>query len=440
MADKGTIRRLSEFARARGAKCACRAIALVVVVLGVFLTGASWAAVASQFSLTVGEEYNDNIFFTRPKDGDFITYFAPTLSLLYAPAGQTKPTFTADFTPIGQVFALHNRETNFADNLRFNTAYTYNYSPRLIFQAANTLRRLGNTRTGITEGLVGGWSPTDGGVPPPPTVQDLGNFTTGGDQLTNQLALGGRYKYSDNVSFTGNYSFDYTSFIDQGGRDIWHSAGFRGYYRWRPEHNLYGGYTVELIKSRNGDDNVVHNIDIGDDFFSAFKIDLAPTLTVFASGGIAVNTRSGGPGVSGRGNLTATKLWERASLSAGVNKGLTPSFGIGGISDTTSLFSNFNLRLSEFLTGSAGLDYSFYDTDDGNFNTFQSSTGLQYRINSWLGANLWYAYRRSDSGSGVASSDLVTKGKVNSSSVFLSLTSRFDIWPNVGLARMPFKP
>ena len=153
-----------------------------------------------------------------------------------------------------------------------------------------------------------------------------------------------------------------------------------------------------------------------------------------------MNTRSGGPGVSGRGNLTATKLWERASLSAGVNKGLTPSFGVAGISDTTSLFSSFNIRLTEFLTGSAGLNYSFYDTDDGNLNTFQSSTGLQYRINSWLGANLWYAYRRSDSGSGVASTDLVTKGKVNGSSVFLSLTSRIDIWPTFGLAKMPFKP
>ena len=277
-------------------------------------------------------------------------------------------------------------------------------------------------------------------MPPPPTFQDLGNFTTGGEQLSNQLALGTRYAYSDNISFTGNYTFGYTSFIDQGGRDISHSAGFRGYYRWRQEHNLYAGYTAEFIKSRNGDDNVVHNIDIGDDFFSAFKIDLAPTLTIFASGGIALNTRSGGPGVAGRGNLSATKLWERASLSAGVNKGLTPSFGIGGISDTTTLFSNFNIRLTELLTGSAGVNYSLYDTDDGNFKTFQSSTGLQYRINSWLGANLWYAYRRSDSGSGVASSDLVTKGKVNSSSVFLSLTSRIDIWPTFGLAKMPFKP
>jgi len=440
MASKVTGRSLLAFWRARGAKFARLAVELAALVLVVFVASESWAAVAGQVSFTVGEEYNDNIYFTRPKDGDFITYFAPTFSLLYAPTGQTVPTLTADFTPIGQVFALHNRETNFADNLRFRTAYTYNYSPRLVFQAANTLRRLGDTRTGMTEGLVGGWSQTEGGVPSPPTFQDLGNFTTGGQQLTNQLALGGRYKYSDKVSFTSNYTFDYTSFIDQGGRDIWHSAGLRGVYNWRQEHNLYAGYTAEFIKSRNGDDNVVHNFDIGDDYFSLLKMDLTPTLTVLGSAGFAVNTRSGGPGVSSRVNLRATKLWERASLSAGVNKGLTPSFGVAGISDTTSLSSNFNIRLTEFLTGSAGLNYSFYDTDNGNFNTFQSSTGLQYQINSWLGANLSYAYRRSDSGSGAASSDLVTKGKVNSSSVFLSLTSRIDVWPTFGLSRMPFRP
>jgi len=440
MEHKEKFRRLSNFALPPGVKCASRPVVMAILVLSVFVASESWAAIAGQVSFTVGEEYNDNIYFTRPKDGDFITHFAPTFSLLYAPTGHTVPTLTADFTPIGQVFALHDRETNFADNLRFRTAYTYNYSPRLLFQAANTFRRLGDTRTSIGEGFVGGWLPIEGGVPPPPSFQDLGNFTTGGKQLTNQLALGGRYKYSDKFSFTSNYTFDYTSFIDQGGRDIWHSAGLRGVYNWRQEHNLYAGYTAEFIKSRNGDDNVVHNVDIGDDYFSLLKMDLTPTLTVLGSAGLAVNSRSGGPGVSGRVNLRATKLWERASLSAGVNKGLTPSFGVAGISDTTSLSGNFNIRVTEFLTGSAGVNYSFYDTNNGNFTTFQSSTGLQYQINSWLGASLWYAYRRSDSSSAAASSDLVTKGQVNSSSVFLSLTSRIDVWPTFGLSRMPFKP
>lgn len=423
-----------------GRKFLFTALYLWVFICGVILPSNALASFASQFSLSIGEEYNDNIFFTKQKEHDFITYIFPTLSLLYAPAGQTVPTFAAELTPIGQVFARHGGQTNFGDNIRFKTAYTYNYSPRLTFQAVDTLRRLGETRTGIGDGFVAGSSPIGVGVPQPQPLQGLGHFTSGGDQLSNQFSLGGRYAHSDNVSFTGNYTFGYNGFLDQGGRDLSHSAGFRGVYNWKQEHNLYAGYTFDVINSRNGDNNVVHNFDIGDDYLSSFKIELAPTLTVLGSGGIAVNSRSGGPRISSRVNLSATKIWERAALSAGVNKGLTPSFGVAGISDTTSFFTNFNIRVSEFLTGFAGADYSFYDTDDVNFKTFQASTGLQYRITSWLGANLSYAHHRLNAGSGATSTDLLSTGKANSNSIFLSLTSRFDIWPNVGLARVPFMP
>jgi len=51
-----------------------------------------WAAIASQFSLSVGEEYSDNIFFRKKKESDFITIITPTLSLYYAPTGQGAPT------------------------------------------------------------------------------------------------------------------------------------------------------------------------------------------------------------------------------------------------------------------------------------------------------------------------------------------------------------
>ncbi len=406
----------------------------------------AFAAVASQFSFSVGEEYNDNIFFAKDKEDDFVTYIFPTFSLFYAPAGETAPAFTADFTPIGQIFAHHGSESNFGDNLRFKARYNYQFSPRFTFYVDDTLRRLGQTRTAIgNEFSEGSWPGAPGGAPgtgvlPPLSSQGLDDFISRGDQLTNRFSLGGRYAYSPTVSFTGDYSFGYTSFIDEGGRDISHSTGFRGNYQWRDEHNLHAGYTISIIKSRNGDDNIVHNFDIGDDYLSSLKIDLDPTLTVLASAGIGLNSNSSGPRVAGRLNIIATKVWERATLSGGVRKGLTPSFGVGGISDTTSFFTNFNIRLTEFLTGFAGVDYSLYDTDDVNFNTFQAATGLRYRFTSWLSSTLGYAHRQLHGGAGASASDLIDRGNVNSNSVFLLFTTRFDVWPNVGLARGQFAP
>ena len=127
----------------------------LLIVCSLLLQRDALAAVASQFSLSVGEEYNDNIFFTKDKEHDFITHIFPTFSLFYAPAGQTVPVFTADFTPIGQIFADHGEESNFGDNIRFRTNYIYRYSPRITFHAADTLRRLGQTRTAFGAGSPG---------------------------------------------------------------------------------------------------------------------------------------------------------------------------------------------------------------------------------------------------------------------------------------------
>jgi len=396
------------------------------------------AGFASRFSLTLGEEYNDNIFFEKSKEHDFITSIRPTFSLLYAPTGQTTPIFTADLAPEGQIFARHSEETNFGDNITFNSGYTYYHSPLLTIHASDSLRRRGTSRTGEFGG-PGALPPTSlpppGGVVGQPSSRRLGDFVANGAELSNQFSLRGAYIYDPTISLVGDYGLGFTSFLDRGGNEISHKIGVRGVYKWKEEHNLNFGYGVEIIKSRNGKYNLVHNIDGGDDFFSTIKIQLDPTLTISAMTGIAVNAGGNGPPIANRTNVTVTKLWERASLNLGVNKGLTPSFGVAGISDTTTFFTNFNARLTEFITAFANIEYSLFDTKNVNFNTFLASTGLQYQINSWLASNLQYSHRWRDGGSGASSTDLLTRGKINGNNIALSLTTSFDIWPNLGLAR-----
>jgi hypothetical protein len=40
------------------------------------------------------------------------------------------------------------------------------------------------------------------------------------------------------------------------------------------------------------------------------------------------------------GRIQGVMVWETASLAAGVRKGLTPSFGVSGLSDTTFFFAS----------------------------------------------------------------------------------------------------
>src|SRR5512143_3626725 len=88
----------------------------------------AWAAFASQFSLSVGESYTDNLFFEKQKSHDFITILTPTLSLFYAPEGQVEPTLNLNISPSGYIYARHSDLNGFGANSALNGSYIYHYS------------------------------------------------------------------------------------------------------------------------------------------------------------------------------------------------------------------------------------------------------------------------------------------------------------------------
>jgi len=405
-----------------------------------FPSSSVWAAFATQFSFLTGEEYSDNIFFSKNKDHDFVTLFIPRLSFFYAPEGQVAPTGILEISPRGEVYGRHSNLNNFADNIAVNGAYTYDYSPRLSFDLLDSFRRRGPALLGdlneveqLQEAQTS--PPQVSGFVPTRFSQRLTDFVASGDVLTNFVSLRGSYLYRPDIRLMVRYENEFDKFITAGGTDVFHTLEARGVYNWRRDHNLHAGYTVSIANARNGDNAVIHNFDFGDDYFSNYNLQLTPTLSLAASTGISLNTSNDGPRVANNTNITITKLWETAELNAGLRKGLTSSFGVSGISNTTALFSVFNWRITEKLSTNAGAVFSFFDTDDVNFNTFQAGFGFQYLITSWLSSGLNYRFNWIDSGSGANQTDLLQKGTVKSNIVFLSVTARFDVWPNIGLAR-----
>jgi hypothetical protein len=404
----------------------------------IFLSFPAEARFASRFSIGIGEEYNDNIFFVEQRDHDFILHITPTLSFIYQRDPLAEPTFKLDISPTGQIFARHSEENNFGENTAINGTYNYLHSPRLSFHVSETFRLRGDTRTaglGDDVSFFSGRTPTRPPSPGLPPSQRLGDFVSNGRTLDNRLALQGRYLYAPDITITGDYSFGHTAFLDRGGTDLSNFIGVRGIYHWRKEHNLHAGYGIHILKTREGENNVIHDFDIGDDYFSSTQIQLTPTLTLAGSTGLSLNTGNDGPRIANNSSVTITKLWETAVLSVGARKGLTNSFGISGISDTASFFTNFSIRLTERLSGNAGVNYSLFDTDGADFDTLQATGGLQYAITTWLCSTLAYNHRRLYGGSGSQTTDLQTRGNVYGNSVFLKFSAHFDIWPYVGLAR-----
>jgi len=409
------------------------------------LPASALAAFASRFSLLTGEEYSDNIFFSKNKDHDFVTLFIPRLSFFYAPEGQVAPTGILEISPRGELYARHSELNNFGDNIYVNGDYVYNYSPRLSVRLTDTFNRRGPAVLGtFTEIEQLQTSPTSPpfltGTIPTPASQRLQDFVSSGDLLTNFVLLRGSYLYRPDVRLVASYENQFTKFITAGGTDVFHTMEARGVYNWRSDHNLYAGYAISIADARNGDNGVIHKLDVGDDYFSNYNLQLTPTLGLGVSTGISLNTSNSGPRVANNSNITVTKLWETAQLNGGISKALTPSFGVSGVSDTTSLFTNLNWYITEKLSAYSAASFSLFDTEDVNFKTVQAGLGVQYLFTNWLSSTLTYRFNWIHSGAGAQSTDLLQKGIVNANIVFLSLTATFDVWPNVGLGRTLTSP
>jgi hypothetical protein len=223
--------------------------------------------------------------------------------------------------------------------------------------------------------------------------------------------------------------------LDRGGNELTNSVNVRGVYQWDANHNPHAGFRFSVIKDRDGDSNFVYTFDIGDDYFSTQQIQLTPTLTLSLSTGISLNAGKHGPRVANNSNAQLIKVWETAQFVAGVQKGLTPSFGVGGISNTTSFFGNYTILFSQRLNGTADINYSMFDTHRTDYDTFGVRAGLNYWLTEWLSSSLQYRHQFNDGGSGAGGTILRTGSRVHSNSVVLVFSANFDVWPNFGLGR-----
>lgn len=435
---------------------------MIFVLVG---KGNSEARLASQLSLSVGEEYTDNVFFSENKRHDLITVITPTLGLIYQPSSISASRFTADINAPAEIFARHSELNNIGDRLSLRTRFTYPYSRRLSFEFTDCLGRLGQARNGGSgdarrgegfggggensglgsfeggrgQGQSGGCGGSGGfggaGSGGSQSLANEGELVTSGELLENNFEASSTFLLMPTLNLRGTYEWRYVAFIDAGGKETSHSGEFEASYsKWR-QHNLRARYRIEFLKSRNGETDTIHDFDIGDDFLSTRQIRLTPTLTLSAATGISLATGDSKFRLQHKLDIRLLKLWRTATFEVGVRRGLTGSFGVGGPSFTTSFFSHFAISLTRRLNAFVSADYSMFDTDQEDFNTFIAGAGIQYSIFYWLSANLAYTYRRADTEGSSSRSTFLQQGKADSSSVFLMLSAAFDIWPQVGFGR-----
>ena len=238
-------------------KISVKCLTLLLFSFFVVVPHQVWAALASQFSFSTGEEYSDNIFFEKNKQSDFVTIFTPTLSLYYAPTGVVEPTLNLNISPSGRIYADHPELNSFgfADGGRVGGGYSYQYSPRMTFNFSDYFQHQGQSRLNAGVGSTNQTpltptAPFSVATPSPKSPsQNLNNFTSG-DQLGNTFAFQGNLQVRPDLNFMGGYSNSFSKFISAGGTDWSQTFSLRGVYNWRQEDNLHAGYSVTVTRPR----------------------------------------------------------------------------------------------------------------------------------------------------------------------------------------------
>jgi len=331
---------------------------LCVVVLTLGLGNRADAGFLSQFSLSLSEEYNDNITFTDKTTADFVTGIKPAIGLFYKPFEEDAATFTAVVETHGQIFARNSGFNNFGKNTAFGTAYIHRQSPKLNFFFSNTFVRVGETRTQSIRpdratdlGLLPSEFPTSGAPLPLPLIASSAGLVATGNAFGNFFSARTRYQYRPKITFTGDVSVRYIEFLDEGGNESSQGIGTRAIYKWGESHNFHLGFRVRHIQSRNGDDDLVIDFDFGDDYLTRFDFQLTPTLKLSYGTGVSFASRTGGAGVVNRSRISLQQIWKKARLTAGFRHGLTTSLGVSGTSRTTTVFGDFTMRFTQSLSG-----------------------------------------------------------------------------------------
>lgn len=269
------------------------------------------------------------------------------------------------------------------------------------------------------------------------------DLVVGGEQIDNRVGAQAEFRYSPALTLGGGYCWEYLAFLDAGGKETAHSTSAEVAYQWGQQHSLRARYTFSILRSRDGQESLIHDIDFGDTFLSQQTIQLTPTLTLSLAAGVALETGGSGSG-GGKGNSVSientfdvelTKIWRSASITSGVRRGFTNSLGFSGPSLTTSFFSHLETTLTRRLNGAIGVDYSLYDAEGGEYDTLQAFAALQYQATSWLSVSLVHSYRRLNPSSGGSQGSLFARDVISGHNVFLGFSLALDLWPSPGLAR-----
>jgi hypothetical protein len=285
-------------------------------LLGLMAPPALRGPVTLMPSLSVSEEFNDNIFSdNQNRAWDFITSFVPALTLYV-----NRPDYqlSGGYSFSADVYARESRLTNgFArQNLVATGLYRLTQGLTLTVAEAFTYDRNSNRVSSQ-------------------------NFSTGSHEYwTNNFRPGVSWQMTPRDSLGLSATYELLRYASAGGGVDSDTYGFQANFThvFTPRFSGNIGYNFTFLSPRGEDDSTTHTPMVG------FSYALTPTLRASITGGASITELGGETFVKPAGTVSLVQVFSFGSASVYYDRHASVAGGFGGTNDTQTVSGTLALR------------------------------------------------------------------------------------------------
>jgi hypothetical protein len=348
-----------------------RYVALLILALSLFsVADAAAYEIIPRISLSLSEEYNDNVFLTRDRVSDFITRISPGINLALRSLNSE---ITLDYFPTFNFYAKNSDLNNTGQTFSGNGSFTL--SDQL--------------SVGVTESYIKSTDITDlRGIP------DLGPLAGRTEERLNILGGTITYKLRSNLISTADFTYTNVTYKEPLFSDLRSYAGSIGLTYIQSERDSFSAsarYTK--FDFETGSDSTVQDYTLG------VTHRFTPTFSVRAEGGVSLTKvqDTSGTGVDYSGGVDLTKQLSQGTAILSYRQSVTAGSRLvnGEPLRTQTVSLRFTRPFANSLTGTVTTEYVKYksiETSNVSIDTISFGASLSYRISRMVDMALSYYY------------------------------------------------
>jgi len=348
----------------------------VIILLFVFLFLPTHVVLAYEYtadvSLSLSEQYNDNIFLSRDRVSDFITFITPSIGLSIKSLNSE---LKLGYSPSFSFYSSHADLNDTAHN--FTADGNFTFSKRLNLVLKDTFVKSSE-------------------ISDIRAIPDLGPITGRIERRLHTFSSNISYKLRDNLTSTLGVSYYDTDYKGAGLFEVKTYSGNMGITYIQSKRTTFIA-NARYIKY----DYRPLSDAIGQEYSLGITHMLTPTLTIGLTGGAIVtkveDIDKSDIGFSGGADLTKTFAKGEAALS--YRQTVIPGIEYGVPLKTQTINFRSSRRMTDKLTASASASYSNFksiETDDFDTDDLLFKVDLTYSLRPWAGLSLSYSYVNSN--------------------------------------------